>query len=141
VICDRSAVDFSRHLRYSGPVTRKQYERTRNRLLVGFAAAGFAALAGMWSFHFGSWAEDKNTAGKPPRGSDHSLEFAAEQRQIATDACKERDWDRCERALDRAAVLDPAGDLTADVKELRVRIAVGRRTPGAMGATDGSLPR
>jgi DNA-directed RNA polymerase specialized sigma24 family protein len=124
----------------------KRFERVRKKALrefrkngiplgVGFAAA---LLAVMWSFHIGPWREDANTAGRRPRGSDRSLEVAAEQRVVAIEACKERDWDRCERALDRAKELDPQGDRAAEVKALRETIAAGRR---GTAAGDGGLPR
>jgi hypothetical protein len=112
---------------------RKRTERDRktalNALGVGryVLVGGLAALAGMWLLHIGPWHGDDNTAGRRPRGSDRSLEVAAEQRRVAAEACGMRDWDVCERSLDRAAVLDPEGDHAAEVKALRETIAAGRR--------------
>jgi hypothetical protein len=57
----------------------------------------------------GHWPENENTAGGRHKGDD-SLEVAAMQRRLAANACKVRDWDSCERALNRAAVLDLEGD-------------------------------
>ncbi len=66
-------------------------------------------------------------------------EQAADQRAVAADACKERRWDECEKALNRAARLDPESDGAAEVKELRAAIAAGRLGAQARdaGARDG----
>jgi predicted DNA-binding protein (UPF0251 family) len=120
----------------SAATARKQHERSRKKVaakLVGAGIVGVAAmLAGMQMLHVGPWGEDENTAGRPPRGGDRSLEVAAEQRRVAADACEMRDWDVCGRSLDRAAVLDPEGDKAPEVKALREAITAGRRAEGSL---------
>jgi hypothetical protein len=94
-------------------------------------AVGFAALlAGTMLLYFGPWRADENTEGRRPRGSGRTQAVAAEQqRRAAADACRNRNWDECEIVLDLAAVLDPAGERSADVQTLREAIAAGRREP------------
>jgi hypothetical protein len=65
--------------------------------------------------------------------------YAAEQRHFAADKCKARDWDECEKALNRAQNVDPDGETSDEVKGLREAIAKGRG--GAERLTWGGGPR
>lgn len=54
---------------------------------------------------------------------------AAEQRHFATDACKGRQWDECEKALNRAKEVDPEGETSDEVKGMREAIEKGCTRP------------
>jgi hypothetical protein len=99
-----------------------------------WVAGGFAALlAGMMVLYIGPWNKPATVGhGRPP--DDRPKQLAAEQRQMAAGWCKDRNWDECEKALDRAARLDREGDRAADVAALREAIAAGRRGMGAADA-------
>ena len=129
----------------SPTASRKQMQRLRETALrvmqsKGFmVAGGFAALlAGMMFLHVGPWREPQ-TVGHGRPHEDERKQIAAEQRRIAADWCKERNWDECEKALDRAARIDAQGERAAEVSALREAIAAGRSGMGAAdgGGTDG----
>ena len=129
----------------SPAATRKQMQRLREKALAvmhskGFkVSGGFAALvAGIAVvLYAGPWREPV-TVGHGRPADDERKQIAAEQRRIAADWCKERNWDECEKALDRAARIDSQGDRAAEVSALRDAIAAGRR---GMGAGDGGGTR
>ncbi len=124
---------------------RKKAERSRKKARVALAAyaGGFAALlAGMVAVYVGAFQGDENAAhGRPPgleleggseqERQEEAKEIAQEQRRVAAEACKAQDWDACERALDRAAQVDPEGNRGPEVKALREMVATGRRGAGA----------
>jgi DNA-directed RNA polymerase specialized sigma24 family protein len=120
---------------------RKKFQRLREKALgvihsKGFmVAGGFAALlAGMMILHVGPWNQPE-TVGHGRPHDDPRKQIAAEQRRIAADWCKERNWDECEKTLDRAARIDAEGDRAEEVSALREAIAAGRR---GVGAGDGA---
>jgi len=130
----------------SPAATRKQMQRLREKALAvmhskGFkVSGGFAALVGgvaMVLYAAGPWREPV-TVGHGRPADDERKQIAAEQRHVAADWCKERNWDECEKALDRAARIDAQGDRAAEVSALRDAIAAGRR---GMGAGDGGGTR
>jgi DNA-directed RNA polymerase specialized sigma24 family protein len=121
---------------------RKQMQRLREKVRVvmhskGFkVSGGFAALVGgvaVVLYAAGPWREPESVG--HGRRDDERAQIAAEQRRIAADLCKERNWDECEKALDRAARIDAQGERAAEVSALREAIAAGRR--GAGGADGG----
>jgi DNA-directed RNA polymerase specialized sigma24 family protein len=124
---------------------RKHMQRLREKVRVvmhskGFkVSGGFAALVGgvaLVLYAAGPWREPESVG--HGRRDDERAPIAAEQRRIAADRCKERNWDECERALDRAARIDAPGERAAEVSALREAIAAGRRRAGAAdgGGTD-----
>ena len=98
-----------------------------------WVAGGFAALlagvAAVWAVAF-----------REPQVAHWRPEQAAKERGMAAEACKERRWDECERALDRASRLDPEGDRGAEVQGLRAAIAAGRLGAGEGRAEEGAAP-
>ena len=120
---------------------RKRTQKSRERALGALkangylVAGGFAALVGGVAavLHIGPW-RAPSTVGHGRPAEDERKQVAAEQRLIAADWCKERNWDECEKALDRAARIDAEGDRATEVSALRVAIAAGRR---GIGAADG----
>ncbi len=110
----------------SPAASRKNAERTRKKaqgLLQarGYwtAGASFAALLGGVALIFWVVREPDNVA-------QSRAQYAAEQRRFAAQACHERKWDECEKALDRATNVDPEGDQAAEVKTLREMVAAAR---------------
>jgi hypothetical protein len=116
---------------------RKRFEADRKRAWDAvppqykaiILAGGFAALVGgtMFALHRGPWGDSGDVTNSPFR-------YAAEQRRIAAQECRERKWDECKKALDRAADADPEGEGAAEVKALREAIAAAK---GSVGAGDG----
>jgi DNA-directed RNA polymerase specialized sigma24 family protein len=110
---------------------RKETERARRRArakLLTYGIATFAAAVGVVGFvHVGPWGDSGDVTSSP-------LDYAAEQRRFAAQACQERKWDECAKALDRAAEDDPEGDHSAQVKGLREMVTAAR---GGSAARDG----
>jgi hypothetical protein len=110
---------------------RKETERARRRArakLLAYGVTAFAAAVGAVMFlHVGPWRDSGDV-------TKSQLQYAAEQRRVAAQACQERKWDDCAKALDRAAEADPEGDHAAQVKRLREMVAAAR---GRSAARDG----
>jgi len=128
---------------------RKEFQRLREKVLSvigskGFqVSGGFAALvAGVATVLYVGSGREPVTVGHGRPADDERKQIAAEQRHVAADWCKERNWDECEKALDRAARIDEEGDRAAEVSALREAIAAGRRGMGAGdgGGTGGGKP-
>lgn len=64
---------------------------------------------------------DPNVPQPAPTGQpqDDGLKAAAELRQQAKEACDKAAWEKCWIKLDEAAKLDPAGNTSDEVRELR----------------------
>jgi hypothetical protein len=124
--------------RASQAAMRKRVQKSREKALGAlrakgyWVAGGFAALlAGTIAVYVGvSREDDKVSDGRPP----DDQELASVQRRQAAEWCKERNWDECEKALDRASRLDVEGERGAEVAALREAIAAGRRGIGAADA-------
>jgi hypothetical protein len=124
---------------------RKRTQATREKAMGALGAKGYwvaggfaALLAGVIAVSFGAMREPVVSRGRP----EGPGEQAAEQRGLAAAACAERRWDECEKALNRAARLDPEGDRGTAVRALREAIAGGRPRTGAADAEseDGGAP-
>ncbi len=102
-----------------------------------WVAGGFAALLAGAVVVYVEASREPIVAHGLPEGP---AEQAADQRAVAADACKERRWDECEAALNRAARLDPESDGAAGVKELRAAIAAGRLGTETRDAGPGDGP-
>jgi hypothetical protein len=97
--------------------------RARQRLLL-IGVGSLAAIVGsMMAFHIRPFRESDEVTTSP-------REHAAEQRLFASESCRARKWDECEKALDRAAQADPDGEQTPEVKAMREAIAAGKRGAG-----------
>lgn len=110
---------------------RKRVQVSREKARAALRAGGYAMaggfatlLLGALAVHFGSSGGPDVVSHQPPLDEPHKA--AANLRHLAVDACKDRRWDDCEAALDRAAELDAPGDRHADVSALRASIAEGR---------------
>ncbi len=117
--------------RASPAAMRKRTQKSRGKALGALSAKGYwvaggfaALLAGAIAIHFGS-------RGESGVGNDRPDQV---DRTVAANACMERRWDDCEKALDLAAKLDPEGDRGPEVASLREAIAAGR---AGMTAGDG----
>jgi hypothetical protein len=129
--------------RTSPAAMRKRVQKSREKALGALSArgywvaGGFAALLAGVMVVYVAGSNDGVSHGAP---SDKQL--AAEERRVAADRCKDRNWDECEKALDRAARLDAEGDRATEVSALREAIASGRRGMGAAdaGGTRGTNP-
>ncbi len=121
--------------RTSPAAMRKRVQKSREKALGALGAKGYLVAGGFAALLAGTIAVVvgfSGGVGEPTRDSPGQV--AAEQRRLAEGACRERKWEECEGALDRAARVDPAGDRGAEVAALRGAIAAGRR---AMGERDG----
>jgi hypothetical protein len=121
---------------------RKRTQATRKTAAGGLRAKGYWGAGGFAALLAGAIAVYVAASREPivAHGRRESpAEQAADQRAVAADACKERRWDECEAALNRAARLDPESDGAAEVKDLRAAIAAGRLGTEARdaGAGDG----
>ncbi len=121
---------------------RKRTQATRKTAADALGAKGYLVAGGFAALLAGAVAVYVAASREPiaAHGYHESPEEqAAEQRAVAADACKERRWDECEKALNHAARLDPESDGAAEVKELRAAIAAGRLGAEARdaGAEDG----
>jgi hypothetical protein len=118
---------------------RKRTQATRKTAAGGLRAKGYWVAGGFAALLAGAVAVYVEASREPVVAQGHPetpAEQAEEQRVVANDACKERRWDACEEALNRAARLDPESDRAAEVKALRAEIAAGRvgtREPDAGG--------
>jgi len=120
----------------SEPAMRKWTQRIREKALAGMKERGLPVAMGMAAvfsvgvaLYFGAFQQPgDSTHGRPP--DDDPREVAYERRSEAAAACKEKRWDACEEALDRAARLDPEGDRAREVSDLRAAIAAGRDAAG-----------
>lgn len=120
----------------SEAVLRKRMQRARDKARSALVAKGYlvaggtfaALLLGAIALHFGPWKAPEIVSHPPPH--EDPFKLAADLRRLAADACKERKWDECEAALDRAAKLDAQGDRAPEVATLRAAIAQGRRQGG-----------
>jgi len=63
---------------------------------------------------------------------------AAGYRNRADGYCKTGNWDMCDKALDKAQEIDRASEATAQAKELREVIALGRAEDAASAAEAGA---
>jgi hypothetical protein len=110
-------------------VFRKQTQRKRDRFIAEVRRRGLpvtigalmtvgAVLLGINAFR------DHGDVTKSPKV------HAEEQRHFAADKCKARDWDECEKALNRAQNADAEGETGAEVKGMREAIAKGRGGTG-----------
>ena len=115
----------------SAPAMRKRLQASREKAIAALGAKGYwvaggfaALLAGAIAMVVVPWRRSEVATYVPATYA--SRELAAEQRRLAAGACGEKKWDACEKALDRAAKLDPSGEDGAEVKELRAAIAAGR---------------
>jgi DNA-directed RNA polymerase specialized sigma24 family protein len=117
---------------------RKRVQTIRERGLralatKGFAVSGgFAALLASMITIFLRPADDGRVMA--PRTA---WDRAEEKRDEAAHACGEARWDDCEKLLDEAGPLDPAGERELDVRALRQEIAAARRA-GARDAGAGA---
>jgi hypothetical protein len=106
---------------------RKRTQKSREKALGALKAKGYLVAGGFAALlagvavvlYVGPWREPVTVGHGRPAG-DERKQLAAEQRRIAADWCKERNWDECEKALDRAARIDAEGDRAADVSPLGV---------------------
>jgi hypothetical protein len=132
----------------SEAASRKWMQRVREKALGamhkrGYQVAGFAALvAAAFGIYFVASREPKDKHVAHGRLDEGLRERAAELRHQAADACRARHWDDCEKALDRAAPLDTAGERAPEVEELRAAIAASRSAmgPGDAGAGEKGAP-
>jgi hypothetical protein len=128
--------------RASQAATRKRVQRYREKALGALSAKGYwvaggfaALLAGVIAVYAGALREPDVSRAHP--AGERPQELAAEQRRLAADRCKEKNWDECEKALDRAARLDAEGERGAQVAALRKAIAAGRLEDGGQAAPRG----
>jgi hypothetical protein len=115
----------------SPPAMRKRVQKSRKKALLALGAKGYwvtggfaALLAVAIGVYFGAWRESQ--VARRTSANERSREIAAQQRRAAGDACRQRNWDLCEKSLDRAAEIDADGERGAEVMALRAAIARGR---------------
>lgn len=93
------------------------------------------ALAWLWGRHKEQVVETRVTEDAPaPSASVANTaevdQAAREQRQAASGLCEKQDWEGCLEALDAAKRIDPTGDETPNVQELRRVAGVGLEQEG-----------
>jgi hypothetical protein len=139
VDAERGAADALRQRRMAGPGDRAPggdsrlqpaaaRSRARDRRVVMLLAAAFACAALVLALN----RRDPGESGPGPGPTSPAVpptERAAALRRIALEACKASNWDRCERELDQARGLDPAGEAGLEVRKWRAQIEAARSGP------------
>jgi DNA-directed RNA polymerase specialized sigma24 family protein len=111
-------------------VFRKQMQRKRDRFIAAMRRRGIPVTIGAL-MTLGAVVLGINYFRDHGDVTTSQKAYAEEQRHFAADKCKAREWDECEKALNRAQNEDPEGETGAEVKGMREAIAKGRGGAGA----------
>ena len=128
------------------PRVRQRVSRLRRHLkqhwakeVAVLAALGLLAIAAFFLLR-----RNKDDVALPqPDPSAHAptpLEVAKKTRRDALERCKAAAWDECERGLDAAQAVDPAGESDPEVRSARDALRAVRNPPPAPSATPSATP-
>ncbi|HEY5960603.1 MAG TPA: sigma-70 family RNA polymerase sigma factor [Polyangiaceae bacterium] len=94
----------------------RRYLRERWALQVAAALGLFVVVTGLFAYR---QHERRHALLPDPARVPSSIERAVELRKTALEACRVGEWKPCIDRLDRAKLLDPAGDVTVEVQAAR----------------------
>jgi RNA polymerase sigma factor (sigma-70 family) len=129
------------------PRVRQRVSRLRRHLKQHWAkeVAVLAALGVIAVVAFLLLRQKKDDIAKPqPDPSAHAptpMELAKKTRKDALEKCRQAAWDACERGLDEAKAVDPAGEDDPDVKAARAAASAAKQpAPTPSASPSATLP-
>lgn len=114
------------------PAVRQRVARMRKHFRTRWAALAAAAIVGgLIAFFFFFRKEEPNIVENPPIAPDPIARGKELRNEALKGPCMQEHWDDCLRGLDDAAKLDPVGDSSDEVKNIREAAEKAKAPPPA----------